>query len=127
MGVTQEISRNCKEYSVFITIYSCSNFSYGSKLSSEDITKQKEDAVVLKTSVILGRSKDHFQSQGGCFLSLLSNLTRGKWRGITFSICRIRRALFCGLLRFTVTPRSEWDTAELFTLLTFCSSSLLHS
>jgi len=75
MGVTQDISRNCKEYSVFVTIYSCSNFFYGSKLASEDITKQKEDAVAQKANVTFGRSKDHFQSKEDVFFPLFPILS----------------------------------------------------
>lgn len=100
---------------MFITIYSCGSFFYGSKLASEDIAKQKEDAVVLKTSVTFGRSKDNFQSQRGRFLPLLSNLIGGKRRGVTFSISRTGRALFHGLFRLAVTPRSDRGTAKLGT------------
>lgn len=84
MGVTQEIARNCKEYSVFITIYSCSNFFYGSKLASEDIAKQKEDAVVLKTSSAdLGGQKIIFSPEEDVFFPFFPILFRDKWRGVT--------------------------------------------
>lgn len=94
-----KITRNCKEYSMFITIYSCGNFFNGGRQASEDLTKQNNDVIMLKTNAMLGRSKDNFQSQGGCFHPLLSKLTRGKWRGGTSYNWRTRRAIFHDVFR----------------------------
>lgn len=78
-----KISRNCKEYLMFITLYSFRNVFNGIRLASEDITKQNNGVIVLKANVTLGWSKDNFLSQGGCFHPFFSNLIGGKCRGLT--------------------------------------------
>lgn len=65
---------------MFITSYHCSNFFYGRKAASDDITNQKEDAAVLKHVLGSGGQKMLFSPEEDISFSPLSKLIEGKWR-----------------------------------------------